>query len=99
MCCINQRLTSLDGGLSDIKTKYNVKKHDKTLQNEEQHHNDIERRMSEVDEDRVYLLWENERLREDLLKLQTNSMKYNLIFKDLNETEGENTERVIREFI
>ena len=26
-------------------------------------------------------------------------MKYNLIFEDLNETEGENTERVIREFI
>jgi chromosome segregation ATPase len=96
---INQRLTSLEGGLSDIKTKYNVKEHDKTLQNEEQHHNDIERRMSEVDEDRVYLLWENERLREDLLKLQTHSMKYNLIFEDLNETEGENTERVIREFI
>ena len=43
-----------------MKTKYNV--HDKTLQNEEQHHNDIERRMSEVDEDRVYLLCENETL-------------------------------------
>ena len=101
---INQRWTWLEGGLSNIKydiqsmkTKYNV--HDKTLQNEEQHHNDIERWMSEVDEDRVYLLCENETLWEDLLKLQSHSMKYNLIFEDLNETEGENTERVIREFI
>jgi hypothetical protein len=48
--------------------------------------------MSDVDEDRVYLLRENERLREDLLKLQTHSMKYNLIFDGLNETEGEHTE-------
>jgi chromosome segregation ATPase len=71
---INQRLTSLEGGLSDIKhdiqsMKNKIHEVDKTLQNEEQHHNDIERRMGEVDEDRVYLLRENERLREDLLKL------------------------------
>ena len=89
---INRRLTSLEGGLSDIKhdiqsMKNKLHEHDKTLQNEEQYHNDIERRMSEVDEDRVYLIRENERLREDLLKLQTHSMKYNLIFEDLNETE------------
>jgi hypothetical protein len=55
--------------------------------------------MSDVDEDRVYLLRENERLREDLLKLQTHSMKYNLIFDGLNETEGEHTETAIKEFI
>ena len=55
--------------------------------------------MSDVDEDRVYLLRENERLREDLLKLQTHSMKYNLIFEGLNETEGEHTETAIKEFI
>ena len=36
---------------------------------------------------------------QDLLKLQTHSMKYNLIFEGLNETEGENTETVIKEFI
>ena len=81
------------------KTKYIVHEHNKPLQNEEQHHNDIERRMSDVDEDRVYLLRENERLREDLLKLQTHSMKYNLIFDGLNETEGEHTETAIKEFI
>jgi chromosome segregation ATPase len=101
---INQRLTSLEGGLSDIKhdiqsMKNKIHEVDKTLQNEEQHHNDIERRMGEVDEDRVYLLRENERLREDLLKLQTHSMKYNLIFEGLSETESENTETVIKEFI
>ena len=90
-------------GLSDIKydiqsMKNKIHEHDKTLQSEEQHHNDIERRMSDVDEDRVYLLRENERLCEDLLKLQTHSMKYNLIFEGLNEMEGENTETVIKEF-
>ena len=81
-------------GLSDI--KYDIQSMKNKIH--EQHHNDSERRMSDVDEDRVYLLRENERLCEDLLKLQTHSMKYNLIFEGLNEMEGENTETVIKEF-
>ena len=52
-----------------------------------------------MDEDRVYLLWENEKLNEELLKLQTHSMKYNLIFEGLIETENENTETVVKELI
>lgn len=42
---------------------------------------------------------ENDELRETVLDLQCRSMKYNLIFKGLNEQADEDTENLIRSFI
>ncbi|CAG2187245.1 unnamed protein product [Mytilus edulis] len=42
---------------------------------------------------------ENENLQSTVIDLQCRSMKNNLVFTGLTETEGENTEEVIRDFI
>jgi hypothetical protein len=51
-----------------------------TLQNEEKHHHNIEGRIGELELCNRKIEFENYELNEQILEIQTHSMKYNLIF-------------------
>ena len=52
-----------------------------------------------IDDERKHLVRENEQLKEYLLRLKYNSMKYNLIFEGLPQETGETTETVVNNFV
>ena len=52
---------------------------------EEFHYNIVETRVSAIESDKDQLQWESIELREKRLKMQTHSMKYNLIFSGIHE--------------
>ena len=59
----------------------------------------LNQRLAIVELERDDLWSENTRLREDILRLQTQSMKENLIFSGIPEDRFENTEDVVKNFI
>ena len=77
------------------------KTHANILDHEEHHHHEIADRMTNLENINYDLEQENRELREDLLKLQTHSMKYNLIFSGIKQDDGENenTEAALRHFL
>lgn len=74
-----------------------------TNDKQEEHHYSLESRVRELEKTNDNLMRENNDLHEDFLKLQTHSMKYNLIFNGIEGTDdnltNENTEEVLKGFI
>jgi hypothetical protein len=75
--------------------------HKEIIDHEEQHHHEIADRMQTLERRSFDLEHENDELRENLLKMQTHSMKYNLIFGGISDKdcETENTEIVLKYFL
>ena len=101
---INNRMESIEKGLSNLQNevvvvKSTLNEHTETLRREEEHHNSIEQRLNFIDDERKHLERENEHLYEDLLRLKSHSMKYNLIFEGIPQETGENTEAVVKKFV
>lgn len=104
---INTKLQTVEANINSMKKEINDIKtlqdqHSRTLANEERHHYVIEDRMKYLEEQNRVLENQNRELHEQYLKLQTHSMKYNLIFTGLPENTGETreeTENLVKEFI
>lgn len=77
------------------------KNQDEILEKEEGHHHEVADRMAKLENINYDLENENCELRENFLELKTHSMKYNLIFSGIQQTdhENENTEAVLKHFI
>ena len=103
---INEKMNNFEKNMAFMKTEIdNIKsvqqKHSHILHNEEKHHHNIEDRVQRLEENNIILERENFEVKEKLLELKTHSMKYNLIFAGIPNTEGvnENTETVLRDFL
>ncbi|CAG2245404.1 unnamed protein product [Mytilus edulis] len=86
--------------INNIKATQEQQAH--TLAKEENHHYIIEDRVKSMEQVNTYLENENFELKEQFLRLQTHSMKYNLIFSGITEQDNESkedTESVIKNFI
>ena len=85
--------------INEIKKEQNI--HKEILDIEERHHNEIADRMTVLENKTYDLETENFELKENLLKQQSHSMKYNLIFGGISdkEFETENTEAVLKHFL
>jgi hypothetical protein len=60
----------------------------------------VKTKLSEpTDDERKHLERENESLYEDLIRLKSHSMKYNLIFEGIPQEIGENTEAVVKKIV
>lgn len=101
---INNRMETIEKGLNNlqievvvVKTKLNCST--ETLRREEKHHNSIEQRLNFIDDERKHLEHENAHLYEDLLRMKSHSMKYNLIFEGIPQETGENTEAVVKKCV
>jgi len=62
-----------------------LNEHHRILAVEEEHHHNIEDRVRRLDLGNRELENENIELRENFIKLQSHSMKYNLIFSGINK--------------
>jgi len=94
-------METIEKGLSNLQNevvvvKSTLSEHTETLRREEEHHNSIEQRLNLIDDERKHLERENEHLYEDLLRLKLHSMKYNLIFENIPQETGENTEKNLK---
>ncbi|XP_021367177.1 clusterin-associated protein 1-like [Mizuhopecten yessoensis] len=94
---VMSKFESFEKTLREMKTeieivKETVRRQGATLEMEENHHHDIENRVLELENQNHTIEQENINLKEDFLKLQAHSMKYNLIFNGIEDNEGENTE-------
>ena len=103
---LSQKFDNFEKSICEIrneieKIKEVQNKNSETLEDEEQHHREIEHRVSFLERRNAELDRENYELKEDFLKLQSHSMKYNLIFSGIKQPDGEaeNTENVLRTFI
>lgn len=101
---VTQKLESFETNMSNVNQEIeNIKtiqqKQSQILNNEEQHHHNIEDRVRNLEKNNLDLEAENLDLKEKFLELQTRSMKYNLIFGGIKYTDGENTEEVLRNFL
>ena len=83
-----------------MKSEMSNKKQDEILEKEEGHHHEVADRMTKLENINYDLVNENCELRENFLELKTHSMKYNLIFSGIQQTdhENENTEAVLKHF-
>ena len=103
MSVMESNFDKINSEIKDI--RHDLKQQSERLSNEEFHYNIIENRVSDVENERDILKFENTELKERLLEMQTYSMKYNLIFSGVEETqseienETENTEEVVKKFI
>lgn len=97
---IDQNLTGMRQEIDEIKETQ--KMHDDILKTEEKHHHEISDRMRVVENYTQDIEIDSNNVREDFLKLQSHSMKYNLIFGGIQQTlddDHEDTEAVIKNFI
>ena len=85
--------------IDQIKAKQN--EHHRILAVEEEHHHNIEDRVRKLELGNRELENENIELKENFIKLQSHSMKYNLISSGIQQrdNENENTETVLKEFL
>ena len=74
--------------IDQIKAKQN--EHHRILAVEEEHHHNIEDRVRKLELGNRELENENIELREKFIKLQSHSMKYNLIFSGIQQRDNEN---------
>lgn len=87
---------------SEINEIQNIQNtHKEIIDHEEQHHHEVADIMQTLERKSFDLEHENDELRENLLKMQTHSMKYNLIFGGISDKncETENTEIVLNHFL
>ncbi|XP_071168016.1 uncharacterized protein [Mytilus edulis] len=102
---LDERFNNIDTKISNLHQEIDsVKKtqneHAQILENEEKHHFEIADRMNLVENYTREIDTEKNQLKEEYLKLQSHSMKYNLIFGGIVQTdEEENTETVLKNFI
>ena len=103
---INEKFDRFEKELKEVRMEINeIKKeqniHKEILDIEERHHNEIADRMTVLENKTYDLETENFELKENLLKQQSHSMKYNLIFGGISdkEFETENTEAVLKHFL
>jgi len=110
---INQRLERIDVVVCEKLSKLDQKiderfdKIEKSITNiyqdkEETHHHEIADRMTLLENYAQNIETEKKQIREDHLKMQTHTMKYNLIFGGIEQTAldyEEDTEAVLKEFI
>ncbi|CAC5424084.1 unnamed protein product [Mytilus coruscus] len=95
---IETKISNLHQENDSIKKTQNVHAH--ILENEEKHHFDIAVRMNLVEDYTEEINTEKNQLKEEYLKLQSHSMKYNLIFGGIIQTdEEEDTETILKNFI
>ncbi|VDI23879.1 Hypothetical predicted protein [Mytilus galloprovincialis] len=101
------RMASIESHFNIVKTeikdiRYDLKQQSERITNGEYHYNIVESRVCGIEAGNEKLQNENFELKENLLKMQTHSMKYNLIFsgiKESNERQNEKVEDTIKEFI
>jgi chromosome segregation ATPase len=98
---INNRMETIEKALSNLQNEVvavttTLSEHTETLRREEEHHSSIEQRLNVIDDERNHIERENEHLYEDLLRIKSHSMKYNLIFEGIPQETGENTEAVMK---
>jgi len=94
-----KELVEMKSEINEIKNIQNT--HKEIIDHEEQHHHEVADRMQTLERRSFDLEHENDELRENLLKMQTHSMKYNLIFGGISDKncETENTEIVLKHFL
>ena len=78
-------INNMKDEINQIKTKQ--QQQERTISKEEEHHHNIEDRVWELERHNQYLEIENTNLREDFLRLKTHSMKHNLIFGGIEQTQ------------
>ncbi|CAG2200429.1 unnamed protein product [Mytilus edulis] len=83
-------MTDMKIEINNIKATQEQQAH--TLAKEENHHYIIEDRVKSMEQVNTYLENENFELKEQFLRLQTHSMKYNLIFSGITEQDNESKE-------
>jgi hypothetical protein len=85
--------------IDQIKAKQN--EHHRILAVVEEHHHNIEDRVRKLELGNRELENESIELKENFIKLQSHSMKYNLISSGIQQrdNENENTETVLKEFL
>ncbi|CAC5381880.1 unnamed protein product [Mytilus coruscus] len=104
---LDERFGTIDRNLAGMRQeideiKETQKNHEDILKTEEKHHHEISDRMRMVENYTQDIEIDSNNLREDFLKLQSHSMKYNLIFGGIPQTDDddhEDTEAVIKNFI
>lgn len=102
---MNKKLDNFERTINNMKDEINKIKNkqqqqEKTISQEEMHHHNIEDRVRQMERHNQHLETENKNLKEDFLRLKTHSMKYNLIFGGIEQTqEYENTKEVLVNFM
>lgn len=94
---IDRNLTGMRQEIDEIKETQKI--HDDILKTEEKHHHEIFDRMRQVENYTQDIEIDSNNIREDFLKLQSHSMKYNLILGGIPQThddDHEDTEAVIK---
>lgn len=97
---IEKSITNIYQEIENVKTTQKV--HSEILDKEETHHHEIADRMTLLENYAQNIETEKNQIREDHLKMQTHTMKYNLIFGGIEQTAldyEEETEAVLKEFI
>ena len=100
MSNMEKHFNKRDNDILDIRNDW--RQQSQRNSDEEFHYNIVETRMSAIESDKDPLQWENVELREKLLEMQAHSMKYNMIFSGIPESEDrqvENCETTIKNFI
>ena len=97
---MEKHFCKLDSEIIDIKN--DLKEQSKRINDEEFHYSIVEDRVSKMENENEGLKYENNQLKEELLNFRAYSMKYNLIFGGIPESENrenENCETVLKKFI
>ena len=88
---MNKKLDNFERTINNMKNEIdqikNKQQQKRTISKEEVHHHNIEDRVWELERHNQYLETENKNLREDFLRLKTHSMKNNLIFGGIEQTQ------------
>jgi chromosome segregation ATPase len=89
---MNKKLDNFEKIINNMKNeidkiKNKQQQQERTISKEEEHHHNIEGRVRELERHNQYLETENKNLREYFLRLKTHSMKYNLIFVGIEQTQ------------
>ena len=100
MSNMEKHVKKLDNDILDIRN--DLRQQSQRISDGEFHYNIVETRVSAIESDKDQIQWESIELREKRLEMQTHSMKYNLIFSGIHESEdrqAENCETTIKNFI
>jgi chromosome segregation ATPase len=89
---MNKKLNNFERTINNMKNEINQienkqQQQERTISKEEEHHHNIGGRVRELERHNQYLETENKNLREDFLRLKTHSMKNNLIFGGIEQTQ------------
>jgi septal ring factor EnvC (AmiA/AmiB activator) len=85
---MNKKLDNFERTINNVKNEINQienkqQQQERTISKEEEHHHNIEGRVRELERHNQYLETENK----NFLRLKTHSMKYNLIFGGIEQTQ------------